>query len=762
MKAPAVMPRMFKALIVVLGLLMLAPAAPAVDIEVRSREVTRRILALYDAREERKPHLSRIHRFAEMPLNWLGYTVEYQDVGGRLPDAAELGRYRAILTWFQDPINGAARIARFIDTAAAAGLRYVALGDVLPTRQDIEPALVAKVHANLGLAYTGDYATMLLGARVGDLNPAIIGFERPLDIALPEHPMHTVLDQRSTVHLSIVTRHRSGPVSAPVVVTGPRGGYAASGFTVYYEPVTERTLWTLNPFLFFKLALGEQRYPVPDTTTLSGRRIYFSHIDGDGWNNVSEIEGYREAQTFSSEVILREAIERHPELPVSVALITCDTLPIFGGTARAAGIARRIFALPQVEVASHTHTHPFDWGFFARYQRSAEEQRIEAARRPLEPLLDRIAGTLLSAAGRRPDVGRNDKYVAGSDDLPRSYMREPFDLDREVTGSLKIIEQLAPPGKRARLYQWSGDTTPFESAIRATREAGIRNMNGGDSRLDAEFPSVTYLAPVGRPEGRERQIYAGNSNENTYTNDWTGPYYGFFLLDQTLDNTEKPRRLKPFNLYYHMYSGEKAAALAAVKAHLERARRSPVVPIPASEYAAIADGFYDTQIQQTGLYSWSIAMRGALQTVRFDDAEALAVDLTQSVGVLGANRHNGSLYVALDAAVEPAVVTLEDRLAEEKGFETPATELRLGLIESRWRLSHREQQGCRTRFAAEGFGSSEMRLRTMPGRRVKVSAERDGLPLASRDVTADREGVLAIDLDIDARTPLTLSIDCAE
>ena len=76
--------------------------------------------------------------------------------------------------------------------------------------------------------------------------------------------------------------------------------------------------------------------------------------------------------------------------------------------------------------------------------------------------------------------------------------------------------------------------------------------------------AVAYLPPISRPVGRERQIYSVNSNENTYTNDWTGPFNGQSMLVNTLRNTDQPRRLKGFNLYYHMYSGEKQAALKSV------------------------------------------------------------------------------------------------------------------------------------------------------------------------------------------------------
>ena len=168
--------------------------------------------------------------------------------------------------------------------------------------------------------------------------------------------------------------------------------------------------------------------------------------------------------------------------------------------------------------------------------------------------------------------------------------------------------------------------------MRATSTVAILALIASSRRL-------TYVPPLSRPTGGERQIYAANSNENTYTNDWTGPYYGFMMLEHTFANTERPRRLKPFNLYYHMYSGEKPAALAAVKQILDLARKSPVVPITASHYSALAEDFFTTEIEQVDLFSWAITNRGSMQSVRFDDAELLVVDPERSTGVLGSKRH---------------------------------------------------------------------------------------------------------------------------
>jgi hypothetical protein len=733
----------------------------ALEIEFSSRPVKLDILALYDSRYERQPHLTRIHKFAEMPLNYLGYRVHYYDVNGKLPPAAELARYRGIITWFVEPMRNPDTVLDWLEPALARGLKYVVLGEPAPASSDLALPKVNRLLARLGLEQPGDFVDLTWRVKVIDQNPAMIGFERPLDKALPGFPMMLARGGDADAHLVLEAPSRNGPKRSIIVATSPGGGFAASGYAIYYEPNTDRERWTLNPFEFFAQSFGAERRPIPDVTTLDGHRIYFSHIDGDGWNNVSDIEEHREAGRISAEVIEREAIAPYPDLPVSVALIAGDVDPEFGGRTESAAVARRLFALPQVEVASHTYTHPFDWQFFARYDRTEELRRIEQARSPGASLGERFKRGVASLAGHPAPPDLTDKFIAGSDDLPRTYLKKPFDLKLEMEGALDAARALAPPGKTVRLYQWSGDTTPFPAAIKALRRIGARNINGGDSRLDPEYPSVTYVPPISRPAGAERQIYSGNSNENTYTNDWTGPYYGFFLLDKTLDNTDLPRRLKPFNLYYHMYSGERAAALAAVRHILERARRDRVIPINASDYASIADDFFGVEMIQTDRFSWLVTRRGALSTVRFDDATTLALDASRSDGVLGAIHHGDALYVALDPASDRSVVTLRGRAGEEaerrRSETAPAT-----LVDSRWQLSSLSRADCGFGVTAQGYGPGDMTWQTPPGRTYRVEASRNGTVLFEATQMADEKGLLRISLTPSAIEPLQLRFVCTE
>ncbi|MEZ5818170.1 MAG: hypothetical protein R3D44_13905 [Hyphomicrobiaceae bacterium] len=747
-------------LLVLLGSFAKPERALAIAIEFTGRQVKLDILALYDSRREKKPHLTRIHKFAEMPLNYLGYRVVYQDVNAPLPSEKALARYRGILTWFVEPLQQPELVLDWLERALGRDLKYVVLGEPAPPGTEATLPKVNRLLARLGLKHPGDFVDLTWRVKVTDLDPEMIGFERPLDKALPGYPIMVATGGDATPHLELEAPGHNGPRRSIVVATSQNGGFVAPDYTIFYEPNTDRLRWILNPFAFFARAFGGDRHPIPDVTTLAGRRLYFSHIDGDGWNNVSDIQQYRELQRISAEVIEREAIVPYPDLPVSVGLIAGDVEPGLGARPSSAAVARRLFALPQVEVASHSYTHPFDWQFFEHYDRAEELRRIEQAQSPSLSIRERFSRRVLALAGRPIPADAGDKYVAGSDDLPRTYLKRPFDLQLEMTGALRASEALAPKGKSTAIYLWSGDTTPFPAAIRELRKAGVRNMNGGDSRLDPEYPSVAYVPPIGRPAGTERQIYAGNSNENTYTNDWTGPYYGFSMLDKTLDNTETPRRLKPFNLYYHMYSGEKPAALAAVRRMLERARHDPVIPVKASDYAAIADDFFSVGIVQVDLFSWAIANRGALSTVRFDNAEKLALDIPRSDGVLGATRHAGSLYVALDPSHPRSVVTLRGRSALEaarRQAEIPAS-----LVDSRWRLSSLVREACGFRVTAEGFGSGDMTWQTSPRRAYRVTASRAGTRLSEETRWADDKGLFHVRIAPSAIEPLQIDFACHE
>jgi hypothetical protein len=730
-----------------------APAQPLAD-ETRAEPVRREILAVYDSREEPRPDQTRIHRFAEMPLNYFGFVVTYWDVNAGMPGADRSENLRGIITWLRRPPPAAFYV--WAQQQVSHGVRMVVLGDSGLPSGNTSLADANKLFAEIGFGLSGAAVDITYATRILHRDE-LIGFERPLDPVLPAFPIVGTFGSDVSSHLILEHHEGNLVLASSVVLTSSRGGYAANGYFVYEEPGTGRTKWLIDPFAFFQKAFGAEMMPIPDVTTLSGRRAWFSHIDGDGWNNVTYIESYRDKPTIAAGVILRELIAPYPDLPVAVGVIGADIDERYGTPEAARQAARELFALPQVEVATHTYTHPYQWSFFENYDRRLEERIIG----PDESEWKAVLGDRMRRLARRlfPGLVRKGGETEGKfidDDPPRAYSDYPFDLDQEIRGAITAAEEMAPEGKHGTLYLWSGGAEPFEGAIARTRRLGLRNLNGGDSRVDPDYPSISYLAPISRAVGAERQIYAGNANDYIYITDGGGRDHGFLHLDATINATESPRRLKPINIYYHMFAGERAAQLAGVRHHLDAARQAAVTPIAASHYAAIADGFFSTQMTALGESSWLIQNRGALQTVRFDDVAALAVDFTRSVGVIGQRRKDNSLYVALDEAYDEVIVALGPDAGESADSSAPH------LIEGRWTFRDMRRRECGFTVMAKGYGTGQMTWGGLKPGTYHVFV-RDSNETVWDDVTeVGDDGRLALTADADAMNPLEIEVACAD
>ncbi len=757
-------------MLMVIGCLVTPQAAHAADRpinrEILNREIlNREILGLYDSTKELQAEETRLHLWLEMPLNHLGYKLTLHDIAKGLPPVAEAKRYHAVITWFSDRVIDADRYLVWATQAARSGVKFVVIDSVGMLGDKGDLPRVNAFLTELDLAFAEYYVSDSSGTRIKTIDAAMTGFEHKLD---PERlPGHQVVIAKSSaikVHLS-VTDPAHQWVKAPssiLVATSPKGGFIASGFAVRYDDAQDLVRWIVDPFKFLEAALGSKRRPIPDTTTISGRRIYFSHIDGDGWNNLTEVHPYSAERGSAAEVVLDTLIAPYPDLPVSVGLIAGDVDPDFGGVTTNAGIAQAMYVMPHVEVASHTHSHPYDWKYFENYDRDREITDVLSFASSETHYDDRSLRNLVAEWRNALPVDAKDARAVTHEgvrnaQLPRARPHHPFDLALEVHGALAAASELAPEGKRANLFLWSGNTRPFEAAVRETRLAGVRNLNGGDSRFDSAFPSVAYVAPLSRVVGAERQFYAVDSNENTYTNGWTGPFDAFRLLKETVDNTETPRRLKGFNLYYHAFSATKQAGLDSILGHLDYARTLPIAPITASHYAGIAEGFFSARIAEAGRDRWRISQRGDLDTVRFDAADDVVIDYIASTGVIGHTHHAGSLYVALDRAVREPVVALRsaDRTALKPDHRSAH------LIDGRWQVSALSRSRCNIAASVQGFGAGDMTWGGLAPGDYIVMVRYVGETIAEHRATAEQDGRLTFRLDADAVEPVELEILCA-
>ncbi len=543
----------------------------------------RKILGLYDGREGPDPVYTDLQRLAVMPLNYLGYQIELHDLRKPLPSGLLIGRYAGILIWPYSDASGQ-RLLPWVSRQIEAGMKVLFLSRFgIPARQAAVP---------LGLGYDSGPPPRHLDILH---QSSLLGYELPV---LPSPDLFVPIRLKVGTPLLTLGRDKH-PVSDPVALT-PWGGYALAPF-VTAQPMTATARWVLDPFLFFPRALQLPLQPAPDVTTGNGVRFLFSHIDADGFESRVERPGGPLAVTE-----LRQRILERYRIPTTFSVIT-SMLGDQGYHPRESPLlraeARKVFALPWVEAGSHTFSHPFYW------------QDTELAKR---------------------------NYTVQYLPLP-GYRFNPL---QEIAGSAAFINtRLLPPGKRVKLLQWSGDCTPGADALAITYGAGLGNINGGETTITRANNSMTLVAPLGVFKGEYFQVFAPNQNENVYTNDWTGPFYGYRRVIETFQMTDTPRRLKPINIYHHVYSVTKEASRRALEDVYTWALAQKPHIIYAYDYFTKVLDFNRTVVARDG-DGWLIRNRGDLRELRLPKGAGYP-DLDQSRNILGFHTHGDSRYVHL-------------------------------------------------------------------------------------------------------------------
>lgn len=558
----------------------------------------RRILGLYDGAEGGGDvFFTDLQRFAVMPLNYLGYVVEQHDLRKPLPEGVLAGRYAGVVIWpFSDTSGEKQGLKAWTLKRLAEGLPVVFL-------ERFGVPLERGFMTTLGLEPT----PAPRGAqplRVVMKDPRI-GFEsQPLPQAGSFMPLRIT---EGTPLLRIAAGDRA--VSDAAAIT-PWGGYVLAPYVKIPE-ISNHTAWVVDPFRFFKDALRLPEMPVPDTTTENGTRLLLTHVDGDGFESRAEWPGGRSA----AEELRTHILERY-RIPTTISVITSSIAPnglYPARSARLEKIARDILALPNVEGASHSFSHPFRW---------APDQED--------------TGTT--------SEGWHTVNIPGY----------TFNLNTEIVGSLKYLnEKLMPAGRKARIFQWTGNCVPGEDAVRLAYEAGALNINGGDTLITGSNRTLTVVAPLGIAKGEWFQVFAPNQNENVYTNLWTGPFYGYQRVLETFSLTDMPRRLKPVNIYYHFYSATKEASLKALKQVHDWAIGQRLFAIYTSDYIEKVLDFNRTVIARDGS-GWLVRNSGTLRELRIP-RESGYPDLNESRNLAGFNDHGESRYLHLGTGGEARV-----------------------------------------------------------------------------------------------------------
>ncbi|HAT71374.1 MAG TPA: hypothetical protein DCS63_00980 [Elusimicrobia bacterium] len=537
---------------------------------------------------------SPLHLMAQLPLEYLGYDplilTEAQVVASR-PDPAA---FAGVVVWleYSKADNPEAFRAWAMD-GIGKGTRFLFINSF---GFDASPSSLA----GLGLETEPDNSLSLAPPAL-KLNSPMCGFE-----GAPRLSKEDFLIRVSSGAPLMTAETANGKTFHPAALT-PWGGYAFYS-SLISAPVGEN-LWTIDPFLFLPAALGLAELPAPDLTTENGRRIFFSHIDGDGFVEPAEWDPAR----ISGEVIRDEFLKKY-QLPFTVSVIEGE-ISARGAYpkehARYETAAKSIFALPNVEPASHSFSHPFYWGI----------------------------------------TGNATLYEMHNLTIP-GYV---LNYRREIYGARDYVNSLLPPGIKTQLFHWTGNCLPDPEQVKLTREAGLLNINGGGSTAMNFVPWLSRMMPSFMERDGETQVYSPIQNENVFTEGWKHPFYRFIQVMETIKLTGEPRRLKPVNVYFHFFSGSKLSSVNALRKVYNWAAGLKTAPMKTTDWLRRAGDFKTTFLARDGRGAWEIRNAGFLRTLRAP-ASFGAPDLAASSGLAGFKREGGQIYLHLDGSGSASVL----------------------------------------------------------------------------------------------------------
>ncbi len=562
-------------------------------------------------------------RHGSMPLQYLGYVPEFVNVMS-LPQHTLAGRYAGVVLWLteSDPPESEALLTSWVTRQ---------VGDQVPVALLDPPEYLMEGPVGQLLGLTKSYLPMNAAPIQITHQSSLMGYERE-----PSPPPNEFYALSLAKGESLLTLQREEHQQVVAAIT-PWGGYAISPFTVVTLPAGAGEQWVLDPFGFFSQALKLPAMPVPDVSTEAGRRLFMVHMDGDGWVSRSELPG----NPLAAELVRDRVVKKYP-VPMTISVIEAETSPegLYPELSPLAEqVAKDIFREPHVAIASHSYSHPFFW---AKVEAGAESYGVKAVN--------------LSLAGYE------------------------FSLQREIEGSIRYIEErLAPPGKKVEIFFWTGDCVPSSEALEWTHRVGVLNMNGGDTTATLAHPTMTRVEGLGLRRAGGYQVFAPNQNENVYTNEWTGPFYGFDRVIETFEFTEKPRRLKPINIYFHTYLTTKTAGMRSLDKIFTYAMAQKTMPVYVSEYARKVLDFQDVAVARTPV-GWRVRGAKDLRTLRLPNTLGFA-DIRKSQGVAGytIGENDSYIHMASDAAllalstVESPTPRLDSANARIERFEQNST-----------------------------------------------------------------------------------------
>ncbi|SFZ97865.1 Extracellular Matrix protein PelA [hydrothermal vent metagenome] len=525
------------------------------------------------------------HLYGSLPLEYMGYIPLLKDINTFDFTQNISERYAGIILWLDGEGRNREKLFRWIIKQSKKKIYTLIFRSFSLKKIDSSLSL-------LGIGIKETKGTVHTKRSIVEQS-SMIGYE--MDVKVQSHSY--LLHAKNAVE-NLFT-YNEGSSKSTLAAIMPWGGYAVD--EVSMKGIGDDNIWIINPFKLYKKALRLPTIPVLDPTTENGLRLLFTHIDGDAIMNRVEFDPTK----FSGEVIYEDILTKY-QIPHTVSIVGAEVLP--DGkypelSDELVKVSKNIYDLKNVETATHTFSHPFKWG--------------------------RIKDGFLS-----------DRYRM-------KVTNYTFSLDYEIEGQLQYIEDnlSSAKTKQGNLVLWTGDCLPQENVLAYTAKHNILNMNGGDTTITNKSPWLYNIAPYGIRKGNYYQIYTGAQNENIYTNEFLGPFWGFKNVIQTFKLTNKPKRFKPIDIYYHFYSGSKTASLRALKIVFDWAMKEKTMPIYTSEFVPKVLAFYTASFSKTTKSSWLFKGMGELRNVRLPTSLGYP-DINRSHNVLGYKKEKEKTYVS--------------------------------------------------------------------------------------------------------------------
>lgn len=607
----------------------------------------RKILLLYKGKQNNAfaKMNNYLSRAVSMPLNYMGYTTVLQNISDQgLPKNLSAKEYAGIII----ALDGL-----FLGKEQELYLWY---------RTQIQKKIPLVILNNLGFSLTPQKLKPF-GLSIPDfIFPAhkvkmvykspLMGYEIPPVATEDNFVPLRLLQGKSLLKLEDET----GAVFDVAAIT-PWGGYfLTNNYLIFVNGGTDNgdDRWTIDPFNFFKQALRLPDRPVPDATTENGTRLMIAQIDGDGFAN----KGQWYKGPFVAEIMRKEFLERY-SIPTTVSIIEGELAPygLYPAlSSQLEAIAKQIFALPNVEIASHTFSHPFQW--------------------------------------HKAEAYKGNKVNPFSLPIPNYRLN----LRREVYGSVEYINnKLAPVGKKCKAFLWSGDGDAPEEALKYVYELGLANINPG-TLITKYYSSMTDVSSLGLYEGPYFQVFApiGNDNEAIALED---TFYSLIDILDSFKLTDKPRRLKAIDIYVHFFTLSQMAGVQALHKVYAWALAQPVMNIYVSDFFNIVSDFNDLVIAKKG-EGWLFETNDSLRELRIPLSMGYP-DLISSRNVIGYSLYNEDVYIHLGPGGE-AYVSLTTKPAS-----IPF------LVESNVRVKRFVRKAQNIDFSLEGYLPPKFTLANM-------------------------------------------------